>query len=442
MKYDVIVCGAGPSGFNAAISAKRNGAKTLLIESSGLIGGNTVNSLVAPWMTFHKDGRQIVKGIAQELVDRLQAFDMSKGHILDPIGFCDTVTPVDIEGVKQVFFEMIDEENIDILLHSFIYDVVLENGHIKGVKTMSKSGSLTHYADVIIDATGDGDVSSLSGSDFIVGREKDNLTQPLTSIFHVGNVNIEVLKNAMQNDPDDFVMRDDYDYDYIAISGFFKKVKQAVQNHDFTVPRDRVLLFEEVREGYVSVNMTRIQKKSAIDVYDLSSAEVEVRKQITEAFRFLKKYIPGFENAFLAKTPSRIGVRETRHILGKYVLDINDVVGGKEHFDSIALSGFPMDIHSPDSTELELDENDINQPIQVPLRALLPRNVEGLIVSGRCISATHEACAALRVIPTAMAIGEAAGVLAALSSKMNVSPSEVPYQEVQKQLERQNQVFR
>lgn len=442
MVYDVIVCGGGPSGINAAISAKRNGANVLLIESTGLLGGNPVLSLVAPWMTFHKNKSQIVKGIAGEIVDRLVTNGKSFGHIMDPIGFCETITPVDIEGVKQLFFDLIVEENIDILLHAFIFDVIKKDNLIKGVKTISKSGVLNHYSDVVIDATGDGDVSKYSGCDFVIGRDTDNLAQPMTMIFHVGNVDTKKLKAEIRKNPKDFVVRNNYDYKYLGISGFFSKIIEAKENNDFDLPRDRVLLFEEMRDGYVSINMTRVQKRSGVDLFELTDAEIIGRKQISSAFHFLKKYIPGFENSFISMTPSSIGIRETRHIIGEYVLKLSDITSNKVFDDSIALSGFPIDIHSPESNELRLDDANITNPIQIPQRCLIPKYIEGLIVSGRCISATHEACASIRVVPTVMAIGEAAGIIAAIASKKSILPRDVDYREVQQQLKRQNQLYR
>ena len=441
MIYDVIVCGGGPSGINAAISAKRNGANVLLIESTGLLGGNLVLSLVAPWMTFHKNNSQIVKGIAGEIVDRLVDSGKSYGYITDPIGFCDTITPVDIEGVKQLFFEMIVEEDIDVLLHAFIFDVIKEDNHIKGVKTISKSGVLNHYAKVVIDTTGDGDVSKYSGCDFVIGRDKDNLSQPMTMIFHVGNVDIKQLREAIKENPKDFVVRDNYDYKYLGISGFFSKIIEAKENNDFDLPRDRVLLFEEIKEGYVSVNMTRVQKRSGVDLFELSDAEIIGRKQISSAFNFLKKYIPGFKNSFISMTPSSIGIRETRHIIGEYIIKLSDITTNKNFDDSIALSGFPIDIHSPETNELKYDNIKIMNPIQIPQRCLIPKHIEGLIVAGRCISATHEASASIRVVPTAMAIGEAAGIISAIAIAKNILPRSVDYQDVQKQLKKQNQLF-
>jgi hypothetical protein len=216
---------------------------------------------------------------------------------------------------------------------------------------------------------------------------------------------------------------------------------QAKKDNDFDLPRDRVLLFEEVNPNTVSINMTRVQGLSGADAWDLTKAEIEARKQIKKAFVFLKKYIPGFEKSYIVRTPSKIGVRETRHIIGDYLIDVDDIINCSHYQDSIALSGFPMDIHSPSGDNLELFEENKELAYEIPLRSLLVKGLENLIVSGRCISATHEASASLRVTPSVMAIGEAAGVLAALSVKQEKTPREVNYQDVQRQLAHQGQIY-
>lgn len=442
MKYDVIVCGGGPSGLNAAISARRNGASVLLIESTGLLGGNSVYALVGPWMTFHKNNKQIVKGIAAEMVSRLIEEQACLGHIPDPIGFCETVTPFDQEACKALFFQMVQEEGIDVLLHALVSDVIMNNQTIEGVKVSTKGGKLTYFADVIIDATGDGDVSYLANAPYIHGRNEDHLTQPMTMIFQVANVDTDKIRQAMKEDPQNFVLGKDYDFKYIGVSGFFKEVELAKKNNDFSLPRDRVLLFQEVIPSNVSINMTRVQGLSGVNPLEWSKAEIIARNQIQEAFRFLKKYIPGFENGYIVRTPSQIGVRETRHILCDYLIELDDILQAVSYEDSIALSGFPMDIHSPSGVDLNLNHNELDVSYEIPLRALLPKGIEGLIVSGRCISATHEAQASLRVTPTVMAIGEASGCLAALSVKLNKKPREVDYRLVQQALLDQGQVIK
>ncbi len=441
-EYDVIVCGGGPSGFNAAISATRNGMKTILIEATGLIGGNSVNALVGPWMTYHKNNNYVVKGIAAELIDKLFKEQLTLGHIKDPLGFCDTVTPIDVEGIKHLFFSMLEEAGVDILLHAFVSGVHKEDSVIKGVKVTSKSGIIDIFGKVVIDATGDGDVSFYAEADYVHGRKKDNLTQPMTMIFHVANVDIERIKSELKNNPDNFVISKEYDFSYLAVSGFFSQVKLAKENNDFNLPRDRVLLFQEVNQNTVSINMTRVQGLSGADAFDLSKAEVEARRQIREAFVFLKKYIPGFEKSYIVRTPSKIGVRETRHIIGDYLIDVDDIINCQSFDDSIALSGFPMDIHSPSGDSLELFDENKELPYEIPLRSLLVKGIENLLVSGRCISATHEASASLRVTPTVMAIGESAGIIAALAVRNKITCREVDYLQVQKRLKEQGQIYK
>ena len=227
MVYDVIVCGGGPSGIVSAISAKRNGASVLLVEQSGLLGGNSVHALVGPWMSFHYGKTQVIKGIAQEIVERMVKKGYSLSHITDPIGFCDTITPYDVEGLKEVLFELIDEEQIDLLLHAFIIDVIRDEDTIKGVKVATKSGLIDLYGKVIIDATGDGDVAYQMGCDYVFGRKSDNFAQPMTMIFTVGNVQLDELRTYIKNNKSDFALKEDYDDDYVAISGCFSLVEEA-----------------------------------------------------------------------------------------------------------------------------------------------------------------------------------------------------------------------
>lgn len=440
MKYDVIVCGGGPSGMTAAISARRNQANVLLIEASGLLGGASTLSSVGPWMTFHNHGVQIIRGIAEEVIERLQEKKHSLGHIGDPIAFCDTITPIDPEGVKELFFDYIQEEKIDLLLHAFVSEVIKEGNTIKGVKVQTKSGILDIFGDVIIDATGDGDVCRHMNCRFVYGSEKDHLAQPMTMMFTVGNIDFDQVRTYVRRHPEDFVLRKNDDLEYIGISGFFSKIQEARENHDFTICRDRVLLFQNMRKNEATVNMTRVMNLSAADAFERTKAEIEGRKQIKQVFAFLKKYIPGFENSDIVSTPAQIGIRETYHITGEYILNADDIAEGKTFPDSVCLSGFPIDIHSPRGDSLELIEQNCDQCCEIPLRVLIPEGVNNLIVTGRCISATHEACASIRVTPTVMALGEAAGVLGALSAKTKKTPKDIDYVDVQKLLQEQGQI--
>ena len=433
MKYDVIVGGAGPSGICAAIAAKRGGANVLLVENSGLLGGTNILSLVGPLMTYHNMRNQVIKGIAEEIIERLNKMGGTLGHIVDPLGFCSTVTPIDTEALKRLYFELIQENNIDLLLHTKIIDAYQENGNIKHITVANKEGVYNIEATYFIDATGDGD---------IIGRTSDNLCQPMTMPFVVSNVDIYKLLEEVKNNPDNFVINKNYDYKYLGISGFFNEVVNAKNNGDFNINRDRVLLFQNVLKNEVTINMTRVNKYSALSAIERTKAEIEGRNQIQEVFNFLVKYIPGFENSYISQTPHQIGIRETRHILCDYMITKEDVIEHKKFDDAICVSAFPMDIHSPDSASMEIDDENSaeNLAFEIPLRSILPIGLNNLIVTGRIIGATHEAAASLRVCPVCMALGEAAGSLASIAKCENVSIREVEYSTLVAHLEKNNHI--
>jgi len=440
MKYDVIICGGGPSGICAAVSAKRNQAKVLLIETSGLLGGANVLSLVGPLMTFHNLDGQIIKGIGEEIVSRLVAKGYSSGHRPDPIGFCASVTPFDVEGLKEVYFDLIREEKIDLLLHAAVCDVLTGDDEITALKIATKSGIVEAAAKIYIDATGDGDVAAFSGCEYFFGRRGDNLTQPMTMLFTVANIDFSRLREYQKQHPEDFYNGKTATLDYLGLSGFFRKIEEARRLGDFNIPRDRVLLFENVIRGEATINISRVLNYSGVDPFALTQAEIEGRKQIKEAFNFLKKYIPGFENSFITKTPYQIGVRETRHILGAYLLQKDDIISERSFADAIALSAFPIDIHSPDGSSL--DTAGQIKTYEIPLGVMIPRGPSNLIVTGRAVSATHEASASLRVTPTVMALGQAAGVLAAYSALKGILPVNAEYPEIAKLLKKGHAVFK
>lgn len=444
MIYDVIVGGAGPSGICAAIAAKRGGAKVLLIEDTAILGGTNILSLVGPLMTYHNQGKQVIGGIASEIIERLKQMKGTLGHIEDPLGFCSTVTPIDTEALKQLYFDMIVEHGIDLLLHTKIIHTIVEDGMLQAITIANKSGVSNIYAKVFIDATGDGDIAVQAGADYHIGRDSDQLCQPMTMPFVVGNVDLKQLRKEMKENPDNFVLNDAYDFQYVGISGFFNEVKKARESNDFTIQRDRVLLFENVRANEVTINMTRILNHLGIDAHSLTQAEIEGRKQIEEAFQFLKKYIPGFEHSYIVQTPYQIGVRETRHIVCDYMITKEDVVEHHKFDDAICVSAFPMDIHSPVGASLEVEEDTkaSHLAFEIPLRCLFPKGLNNLIVTGRMIGATHEAAASLRVSPVCMALGEAAGALGALSVKQNVDIRHISYQDLSTILKHNHQILK
>lgn len=437
MKYDCIVCGGGPAGICASISASRNNAKVLLIEQSGLLGGTNVLSLVGPLMTFHNELKPIIGGIANEIIDRLSKTNDTLGHIPDPLDFCSTITPVDVEALKKLYFDMIEENGVDLLLHSTIVGVEKKEGRVVSVKVANKSGVKDYQADYFIDATGDGDLCSFAGAEYILGRAEDHLCQPMTMPFVLGNVDLDRVRDEMRNHPDNFVLRNDYDFKYVGVSGFFNEVNKAKENGDFAINRDRVLLFEDVKENQVTVNMTRVLKLNGIDEFERTKAEIEGRKQVYQAYDFLKKYVPGFQNSYIVSTPYQIGIRETRHIVCDYMMDKEDIFKLARFDDSICLGAFPMDIHSPTGADMCFEEEILTDKCyEIPLRSILPVGLENVVVTGRCIGCTHEAAASVRVSPVAMALGEVGGTLCALAKQSRQELREVDYSLLKKVLEK------
>lgn len=434
--YDVIVAGSGPSGINAALAAARNGMEVLLIDKNAYPGGMNTSAMVSPLMTFHAGTKQVVRGIAQEIIDRLKEKNATLGHVPDPIGMVSTITPIDTEMLRLVYFEMIDEEkNIKLLLHTFIDSVKVENGEIKNIGVVNKSGRYFFFGKVFIDATGDGDLAVLSKAEYNIGRQRDGLSQPMTLMFTLGGADIDKVIDYVYKNPEQFILNQQCDLKkYLAVSGFFNSVSQARQNGDLTLPRDRVLFFQGVRRAEVLVNMTRITGLTGVSTSDLTAAECEAHKQVGELLPFFKKYIPGFENCYLRAIAPLTGIRESRRIEGIKTLTSEHVIHNMCCEDSIAVCAFPIDIHDPAGKELNWVRKEKDCCYDVPYGIMVPLKLKNLLATGRCVSATHEALASVRISATAMALGQAAGLAASLCVMKNINFASIDVSELQKKL--------
>lgn len=406
-KKEVVVAGGGPAGLAAAIAAARNDADVVLVEKYGFLGGMASTGL--PFLTFHNsEGEQLIKGIAQEIVERLVERGGSLGH-LDvhlPFALADhrlpsTITPFDPEVMKEIALEMTQEEGVELLLHCLAVNAILEKDTVKGIVTESKSGTKSLLAARVIDATGDGDIAARAGAPYEKGRSKDGMMQSPSLMFMMGNVNLEVTRE-------------------ISSEEVAKLCLEANQNGELPASVNRVWLIP-ISENRVAVNGTRILEVNGTDVFDLTRAEIEGRKQLSKTIAFLRKRIPGFESAYLESTASHMGIRETRRILGEYVLTKEDIMQGRRFKDAIVRAFYPIDVHYPNGPGVRLIVPP-NQGYDIPYRCLLPRGIENLLVAGRCISVTHEALASTRVMAICMALGQAAGTAMALSLKEGVSP--------------------
>jgi hypothetical protein len=394
--WDVIVAGGGPAGLPAAVAAARAGARTLLVERYGFLGGNSTAAMVNPFMPWYTGGRQVIAGLFVELVERLRAID-GWGGPREPDAF-------DPESVKFVADDLCREAGVSVLLHTLVVDAPVGQGDIAHLATASKSGMRDLRARVFIDCTGDADVAFRAGVPCEQGRSEDGLTQPMTLNFRMAAVDIDRMPP-----------RDEINRRYVA----------AKARGEITNPRENVLLFFTPREGVVHFNTTRIVRLDGTRAEDLTAAEVEGRRQVREMMRFLHDEIEGFESAYLQVMGPQIGVRETRRIAGDYVLTEEDVLEAHTFADGIARGCYPIDIHNPAGTGTIIKELRPGEAYDVPYRCLLPVGIGNLIVAGRPISATHQAHSSLRVMPICFALGQAAGAAAALCVRDKRRPREL-----------------
>jgi len=440
---DVFVAGGGVSGSMAALAAARAGAKVVLAEEQGFLGGSLTAMGVGPMMSFHNpNGRQVVRGMAEELVARLMARGASPGHIEDTTTYCRTVTPFDSEELKIELETMLAEAGVDVLFHTQLAGVTARTGRVAEVTLCNKAGLVPVQAAVFVDATGDADLAARAGADFVYGRD-GAAAQPMTMNLKLANVDLAAVRAYTRANPQDFLwhprgpeegLRRLERAPRVSLAGFVQAWRAAQARGEVDVPRDHVLFFETAVPGVVIVNTSRVTGLDATDPWQLSRAESIGRRQCQQIFQFLRAHAPGFAHAVRMDSAPKIGVRESRHVVGRYVLTGDDIVEAREFPDTVALGGYPIDIHSPggDTTLTRYLKPDA--AYEIPLRTLLPLGFTNLVVVGRAISATHEASAALRVSPIAMAIGQAGGVVAAEAAKLKTPAADVPWATIRERL--------
>jgi len=414
--YDLIVAGGGPSGVMASLAAGRLGLKVLLIERHGFLGGMNTAGLVGPVMTFHAGSLQIVRGIPGEIMAEMKSLGASPGHLVDPIWANTTMTPIDTEVYKSLLMKKITDAGVTLLLHSMVVEGKLAGNGVESLMVANKNGLRSYRAKFFIDATGDGDLAASLGCEFQMGRPSDNLTQPMTLLFKMGGVDFAAVRNAIQEKPANFYLGLSLEQYLaspgLAVSGFYEEVKLAKVQRAFPFDRDRVLFFGLTRPGEVTVNSLRMSHVNGAVAEDLTKAEQGLRQQVPQMAEFLSRFIPGFKNAYVFETAAQVGVRETRHIAGDYCLTTENIFKQTRFEDSIAHASYPIDLHSPDGSGMKIIDPRAGNPdsyYDIPFRCLLPKKMENLLVTGRCISAEHEASASSRISATCMALGQAAG---------------------------------
>jgi len=295
---------------------------------------------------------------------------------------------------------------------------------------VNKSGLQAIRAKVTVDCSADGDVAHRAGAELEIGRKSDGLTQPMTMFFRVAGVDDSEILKYVEAHPEE---RD------LLFGSLIAEKREA---GEWTVNKNHLGIYRTTQAGVWRGNTSRGQGLAGTSAEDLSKAELEGRRQVFELLAFFRKYFPGFKNATLVDTATQIGVRETRRLIGEYMLTADDLISGRSFDDVVALYGYPIDIHSPNEVTTEFSKEFHTANIyQLPYRILVPKETEGLLVAGRCVSATHEALGAIRVMPCAFALGQAAGAGAALAALRGTEPRGVDVRELQRTLRSQDVVL-
>jgi hypothetical protein len=453
-KCDVIIVGGGTSGVIAAIAAARNGCSPLLVERYGFLGGAaTYGSCIHGF--FSCDGKKVVNGIPDELIKNLETMGGSPGHLtggdwgpLAPPGLFYSETPYDIEIYKYVAQKMIVEAGGEILFHTAFAGAIMENGIIKGVKLLTKGGMIELLADVVVDATGDGDVAAAAGCPFELG-DKNGKMQNVTMLFSLGNVDFDRVFEYSKENKRIRTWGEWYTRAMTACR-FDEKEKKCISfcgkvilDEDGENGKQFTCAFQGYRAGELRLNITRTIDIDGTDSFSLSKAEISEREQVFEVFRAFKKYIPGCENAYVLTTSVQVGIRESRRILGDYLITKEDVVEGHKFEDCIAKGGYTIDNHDFSGKNHDHAYHTFakgGDSYDIPYRSLLPQKVEGLLVAARCISGSREAHASIRNMATVMAIGQAAGTAAALAVKNSMTPRKLDIQKLRACLSNDNAI--
>ena len=391
-KYDLIVVGGGFAGSMAAMEAARHGQKVLLVEKFNCLGGAAMGCLVMPFMNFwthdpQTGEQQFLTGdLFLEVVEQLRK-----------LGGMDEIRTFAEEPLKLVLNRMALKYGVELLFDTTVVGAQVVDGVIKSLQAWGKSRMLTLKADFFIDATGDAELSALAGCRFQLGREADNLCQPMTLSFRMAGVDREKYLEAKPT-----------------INPLWSEYQQKglIKN-----PRENVLAFRTLHEDVVHFNTTRIVKHDPTDPVAVTHAEIEAREQVYEIFHFMKENIPGFEKAYISATALQIGIRESRMVEGEYKLTVDELKALARFDDAIAVANYDIDIHNPEGSGTSHYYFGKGEWYQIPYRCLIPKDCKNLLVAGRCISSDHEAQASYRIMPFCAELGQAAGAAVSVAKE-------------------------
>ncbi len=477
-QYDVVVVGSGPAGIGAAIAAARSGAKTLLVEKQSYLGGQMTAGLVTGFhgMRVHEGHYAkgpgsmlmtdrhtplVVKGIALEMCNRLKEMGAAYTEIDDP----PMRVEFDPEALIPLLFTMCQEAGVALLLNTMVFGLEMEGHQIKYIKAANKSGEVHIHARVFVDASADGDLIEWSGAAFHLGTDDTHRCMPLTVYMVLANVSIQELLDYYKDNPDDMDIgvpekwQALYDQGApVALMGLQKLLVKAGATGEYPRPlgceNDLAIPIFDIQTSVLPKGMCKLLVDMAygIDITDgadLTRAEIDIRaNQLPGILKFMRKYVPGFRDCYPVYTSTLMGTRESRRLDGVYVMTHSDIMRNARFEDSIGRTGRAMNVHSTGGGKRhELSGGrkwtEAPNPIgaDIPYRALLPREVTNLLVSGRCISVDRDALGSIRGEPVCMVTGEAAGAAAAMAAQMDRNVQDIPVEKLQAVLTSRNVVL-
>lgn len=451
---EVLVAGGGIAGTAAAVSAARAGAKTMLIEESGCLGGQATLGIVTPIGSICTLNNKSFGGLTEEICKKVS--ENAKKYSA-PVGEEEDLTAAP-HILKYVLLEMAIDAGVEIRFHTSLIDAIVSGGEIQKVITHDRSGFAEISAKVFIDGTGDGALIYHSGAEYSLGSEPgvfeeviknnmdyrhfsdekytayetDGLMQPVSIFFTMGNVDMEKAysyNNKLYKFGDFGISKNDFqNWKFCGTCGF------EISDDRLPMPQGRILVSHGPNKGCAVINMSRVTGIDGTDADSLNQGEISAQKQVIAIVDFLKTFIPGFENSYFIQSANTLGIRETRRLNGAYKLSGSEVINGAKNADAIARGSYIIDIHDPKGKSMAIGGDIKGDFYDIPYGCLVSRQIDNLAVCGRCVSVDHVAHSSVRVQGTCIMTGQAAGAAAAMAAAENISVCEIDVKQLQKRL--------